>query len=80
MIDRNPKYFGYILDFLRMLGTEQKFHIPDSVDRNEFINEVCLLNSIQELNFFQHWMVIWLMIYNLDVFYLNWFDWKKSKL
>lgn len=52
MIDRNPKYFGYILDFLRMLGTEQKFHIPDSVDRNEFINEVCLINSIQELNFF----------------------------
>lgn len=50
MIDRNPKYFGYILDFLRMFETEQKFYIPDSVDRNEFINEVCLFNVYNMYN------------------------------
>ena len=32
-IDRNPKYFGYILDYLRMAGTENEFELPPGVEK-----------------------------------------------
>ena len=38
-IDRNPKHFGYILDYLRMANNENEFELPPSVDRDDLIKE-----------------------------------------
>ena len=38
-IDRNPKHFGYILDYLRMANNENEFELTPSVDRDDLIKE-----------------------------------------
>ena len=43
-IDRNPKYFGYILDYLRMAGTENEFELPTGVDKDCLNKEANFFN------------------------------------
>lgn len=38
-LDRNPKYFEYILDYLRMANTEKEFELPENIDKKEFRTE-----------------------------------------
>ncbi|RNA04959.1 BTB POZ domain-containing KCTD3-like [Brachionus plicatilis] len=38
-IDRNPKYFGCILDYLRMANTDFEYELASSIDKNELLKE-----------------------------------------
>ncbi|CAF0762888.1 unnamed protein product [Brachionus calyciflorus] len=43
-IDRNPKHFGYILDYLRMANTECEFELSPEVDQDELKKEAKFYN------------------------------------
>ncbi|CAF0782672.1 unnamed protein product [Brachionus calyciflorus] len=43
-IDRNPKYFSYILDYLRIANTETDFELPDNVDKKDLRKEAKYYN------------------------------------
>ena len=43
-IDRNPKYFGCILDYLRMAGTENEFELPTGMDKDCLYKEAKFYN------------------------------------
>lgn len=38
-IDRNPQYFGLVLDYLRMANTEEEFKLPAAINKNELKKE-----------------------------------------
>lgn len=38
-IDRDPKYFGYILDYLRLANSENKLELPSDVDKYKLLLE-----------------------------------------
>lgn len=43
-IDRNPKYFAYILDYLRLANTETELELPENVDKNDLRKEAKFYN------------------------------------
>ncbi|RNA15586.1 BTB POZ domain-containing KCTD21 [Brachionus plicatilis] len=43
-IDRNPKYFGCILDYLRMANTDFEYELASSIDKNELLKEAKFYN------------------------------------
>lgn len=43
-IDRNPKYFGHLLDFLRIANSNLEYEVPGDLDRNELIKEAKYYN------------------------------------
>ncbi|RNA20088.1 BTB POZ domain-containing KCTD21 [Brachionus plicatilis] len=43
-IDRNPKYFGCILDYLRMANTDFEYELASSIDQNELLKEAKFYN------------------------------------
>jgi hypothetical protein len=43
-IDRSPKLFGYILDYLRMANTDDKFTLPAHINKEELKNEAEFYN------------------------------------